>query len=72
VPSLAATPGTTSRIAGLVEGMTRSTGIGGIEAALSDAVPGGRLSGLPGASDDARLGALALSCVPTSRRPGGV
>ncbi len=47
VPSLVVTLGTTSLITGLVQWMTDSTTIGGIDAALVAAVVGGRLFGIP-------------------------
>lgn len=47
VPSLVVTLGTTSLITGLMQWMTDSTTIGGIDATLVTAVVGGRLLGIP-------------------------
>jgi ribose transport system permease protein len=47
IPSLVVTLGTTSLITGIVQWMTNSSTIGGIDERLIDAVVGGRLVGVP-------------------------
>lgn len=63
VPSLVVTLGTTSLMSGLVQWMTDSSTIGGIEPALIDAVVGGRLFGVPYAFYYALVAAVILAYV---------
>jgi ribose transport system permease protein len=72
VPSLVVTLGTTSLISGLVQWMTDSSSISGIDPALIDAVVGGRLLGVPYAFYYALAAAVLIAYVfdftPLGRR----
>jgi ribose transport system permease protein len=63
VPSLVVTLGTTSLITGIVQWMTNSSTIGGIDNALINAVVGGRFLGVPYAFYYAFVAAVILSYV---------
>lgn len=72
VPSLVVTLGTTSLMTGIVQWMTDSSTIGGIDNALINAVVGGRLFGVPYAFYYALVAAIIMSYVfdftPLGRR----
>ncbi len=72
IPSLVVTLGTTSLITGIVQWMTNSSTIGGIDNALIMAVVGGRLFGVPYAFYYAIVAAIIMSYVfdftPLGRR----
>ncbi|MBP0617409.1 ABC transporter permease [Jiella mangrovi] len=72
IPSLVVTLGTTSLMTGIVQWMTNSSTIGGIDNALIMAVVGGRLFGVPYAFYYALVAAIAMSYVfdftPLGRR----
>lgn len=72
IPSLVVTLGTTSLITGIVQWMTNSSTIGGIDNALIMAVVGGRLLGVPYAFYYAIVAAIVMSYVfdftPLGRR----
>ncbi len=63
VPSLVVTLGTTSLMSGIVQWMTDSSTIGGIDNALINAVVGGRLFGVPYAFYYALVAAVVMSYV---------
>ncbi len=60
IPSLVVTLGTTSLMTGIVQWMTDSTTIGGIDDALVAAVVGGRLAGVPYAFYYALIAGIAM------------
>lgn len=72
IPSLVVTLGTTSLMTGIVQWMTNSSTIGGIDDALVMAVVGGRLFGVPYAFYYALVAAVVLSYIfdftPLGRR----
>lgn len=72
IPSLIVTLGMTSLVSGLVQWMTRSSTIGGIDFALVDAVVGTRLFGIPLAFYYVvvvgSLLAYVFACTPLGRR----